>query len=110
MDTLKVEKSVSLVKYNQSKFKSKPLVKWSGSKTQIVDKILVNFPSEIDNYHELFLGGGSVLLGLLKKIKQNLHINISPLPGPNRMPPNLKYYTRICLTYDEENFLIAIKI
>ena len=78
MDILKVKKSESFVKYKQSKFRSKPIVKWIGSKTQIVDKILDNFPSEIDNYHELFLGGGSVLLGLLKKIKQNkIKINCS---------------------------------
>ena len=78
MDIMKVKKSESVIKYNQSKFRSKPLLKWSGSKTQSADKILSNFPSEIDNYHELFLGGGSILLGLLKKIKQNkIKINCS---------------------------------
>ncbi len=39
----------------------KPILKWIGGKTQILDKILEDFPKEIDNYHEIFIGGGSVL-------------------------------------------------
>jgi DNA adenine methylase len=43
----------------------KPILKWVGGKTQILDKLIVEFPTEINNYHEIFLGGGSVLLTLL---------------------------------------------
>jgi len=43
----------------------KPLLKWVGGKTQILDKVLEKFPTNIDNYHEPFVGGGSVLLGVL---------------------------------------------
>jgi len=49
----------------------KPPIKYIGGKTQILDEILSKFPKEIDNYHELFLGGGSVLLGLLCYINDN---------------------------------------
>jgi DNA adenine methylase len=49
----------------------KPVIKWVGGKTQIIDKIIENFPSDIINYHELFLGGGSVLLALLQNIEKN---------------------------------------
>lgn len=47
----------------------KPIIKWVGGKSQIMDKIIPYFPTEINDYHEIFIGGGSVLLSLLKSIK-----------------------------------------
>jgi len=49
----------------------KPILKWVGGKTQIVDKIISEFPKEINNYREIFLGGGSVLFALLSEIKND---------------------------------------
>lgn len=43
----------------------KPILKWVGGKTQLLSVILEKFPLEINNYHEPFIGGMSVLLGLI---------------------------------------------
>ena len=51
----------------ESKIK-KPILKWVGGKTQIIDTILAGFPREMNNYREVFLGGGSVLLATLAHI------------------------------------------
>lgn len=47
----------------------KPVLKWVGGKTQILEDVLAAFPSEMQNYHEPFVGGGSVLLGFLSYVK-----------------------------------------
>ena len=49
----------------------KPILKWVGGKTQLIDKIIEKIPKEFNNYHELFTGGGSVLLAVLSLYKQN---------------------------------------
>ena len=54
----------------------KPFLKWAGGKTQHIGTILSRFPPLINNYHEPFLGGGSVLLAFLCKM-QTKEIKVS---------------------------------
>jgi DNA adenine methylase len=58
-----------------SKF-TKPIIKWVGGKTQILELLLNKFPKKMNNYHEIFIGGGSVLLGLLE-LKKNKTIKVN---------------------------------
>jgi len=48
----------------------RPVLKWVGGKSQIMKKLLSTFPRKMKSYHEPFVGGGSVLLGLLSYIEQ----------------------------------------
>ena len=65
-------------------------MKWVGGKSKLLPKIIPLFPKEITNYHELFLGGGSVLLSVLTAIKDK----------------KLKVTGTIC-AYDSNPILIA---
>lgn len=52
---------------------TKPFLKWVGGKGRILDTVIGLFPTKIRNYHEPFLGGGSVLLSVLS----SKHIQVS---------------------------------
>lgn len=52
-----------------SDIKVGPFLKWVGGKSQILDKVLEKIPRDISNYREIFVGGGSVLFGILTMIK-----------------------------------------
>ena len=54
----------------------KPFLKWVGGKTQILKTIISNIPSEMNNFHDVFLGGGSVLLAVLS-LQKTGDININ---------------------------------
>lgn len=42
----------------------KPILKWVGGKSQLINEIKNNLPKEYNDYYEPFIGGGAVLLNL----------------------------------------------
>ena len=66
----------------------KPFLKWVGGKTQIISDVMNGFPKEIVNYHEPFLGGGSVLLAFLDAVKRGV-ITTSGTVYASDVNPNL---------------------
>ena len=48
----------------------KPFLKWVGGKTQLLETIIKKIPKEMNNYFEIFLGGGAVLFAILSLKKE----------------------------------------
>jgi len=68
-----MEKSILIKDISYTKIKiPKPILKWVGGKTQIIDKLIAEFPINMNHYHEIFLGGGSVLFTLLSYKKAGI--------------------------------------
>ena len=101
----------------------KPLLKWVGGKTQIIDKIIESFPKQIDNYHETFVGGGSVLCSLLQSnihVKGNIYaydlndqligfyknVQSDPKKIYKTIIPYINYYKNLDLNQKEEYYYL----
>ena len=79
----------------------KPFLKWVGGKTQILDHVMALFPAEMVNYHEPFLGGGSVLLALLTQVRNGL-VKISGCIRASDLNFNLIYLYKNVQSRPEE--------
>lgn len=79
----------------------KPILKWVGGKTQILDKLIVEFPTEMNNYHEIFLGGGSVLLALLYYVKNDIIKINGSIYAYDLNEPLIHIYKNIQSNHDE---------
>lgn len=86
----------------------KPLIKWVGGKHKLLHHLLTKFPTTINNYHELFLGGGSVLLGILSA-QENKKITIKgKLYAYDSNPVLIAFYNTV--KTDWKNLLHKINI
>jgi len=80
----------------------KPLLKWVGGKTQILEDVLSRFPLEMSEYCEPFVGGGSVLLGFLTRVRDG-RIRVGRITACDAIPWLMMLYT--CVRDDAEVFL-----
>ncbi|MCV6607222.1 MAG: DNA adenine methylase, partial [Campylobacterales bacterium] len=46
---------------------AKPILKWIGGKTQLLEELKSNFPDKYNNYMEPFVGGGALFFNLEKE-------------------------------------------
>jgi hypothetical protein len=64
----------------------KPILKWVGGKTQILNKIMPEFPVEMDNYVEPFWAAGGPAFSLTY-VKEGIikvgHIRLRPKRAPD---------------------------
>ena len=51
-------------KDNKNVQKYKPILKWAGGKTQLLEHLLPKIPKEYNNYIEPFFGGGALFFAL----------------------------------------------
>ena len=56
---------------------AQPFFKWVGGKRQIADIILDEFPTEIENYYEPFVGGGAMLFRVLQEYPNLVNVCIN---------------------------------
>lgn len=70
----------------------RPPLKWVGGKGQILEAVLSQFPPTIHNYYEPFLGGGSVLLGLLSRVKEGRIAVTGSLHASDLNPSLIGFY------------------
>jgi DNA adenine methylase len=102
--------NIELVKSKSFDFvPPKPLLKWVGGKTQILEKIIGEFPTNIKNYHEIFIGGGSVLFALLHLIKTQT-ITITGTINAYDLNPDLINMYKIVQTQPKKLFNEITKI
>ena len=72
-----------------------PILKWIGGKRKLFKYIFSFFPKKMTNYHELFIGGGSVLLGLLEARKRNEIIVKKNIYAYDSNPILIAFYKQI---------------
>lgn len=73
----------------------KPLLKWVGGKTQILEKLFTHFPISIHNYYEPFLGGGSVLIELLERRRKNAMTVLGEIFASDKNPVIIHFFQHV---------------
>jgi DNA adenine methylase len=79
----------------------KPLLKWVGGKTQILDTVFSHVPNSMNNYHEIFLGGGSVLLRFLQLVHSQKITVHGKIYASDLNPTLISFYKNVQTNYRE---------
>jgi DNA adenine methylase len=79
----------------------KPFMKWLGGKSQIINEIIKKVPKKINNYYEIFLGGGSVLLAVLSLEKAGEIVIKNKVYAYDLNEPLINIYKNIQSNKDE---------
>jgi DNA adenine methylase len=86
---------------------TKPVLKWVGGKTQILDSVLELFPRAMKDYYEPFVGGGSVLLGLLGLVRTGVIRLTGKIYASDINPHLISLYT--CIQREPDALIAAVK-
>jgi len=79
----------------------KPILKWVGGKGAILDTLIAKFPAHINNYHEPFLGGASVLFALLNCVRSGSIVVSGTIYAYDVNEPLIHVYKNIQTNPDE---------
>jgi len=77
-----------------------PLLKWIGGKRKLLDNILPKFPKKIRYYHEMFIGGGSVLFRFLWLVK-NKDIDVKKIYAYDSNEMLIAFYKQVKDDYNK---------
>ena len=77
-----------------------PILKWVGGKRKLLNHIIPKFPKNINNYHELFIGGGSILLRFLSLVQEN-EIKVNKIYAYDSNPVLIEFYKQVQQNYKE---------
>ena len=56
-----------MLKSENNHLQAKPFIKWVGGKRGLIEQLFAKFPTDFNNYHEPFLGGGAVFFELYSR-------------------------------------------
>ena len=77
-----------------------PILKWIGGKRKLLDYIIPKFPKKIRHYHEMFIGGGSVLLKFLSLVN-NKEIDVKKIYAYDSNEMLIAFYKQIKNDYNK---------
>lgn len=89
--------------------KLNPIVQWVGGKGRLLENIHSHLPETMNTYHELFLGGGSLLLSLKPKLAHCYELNKHLCIVYNVIKNNPEELVQLLFTLEKEYLSLETK-